>query len=81
VDAQIQRDSTQAGVVGAVAGDGHRAVHGHLVLFAVLCYVERVWRELKRERETLGFSYNGSQTRGFRLEEKHSGGMLTFSPA
>lgn len=34
-------------VVGGEAGDGHRAVDGHLVLLRVLRYVERVRRELR----------------------------------
>ena len=38
-------------VFGAVAGDGHRAVDGHLMLFTVLCDVERVWRKLKRKKK------------------------------
>lgn len=50
VDAQSQRDSTLVAVVGVVAGDGHRAVDGHLVLLTVLGYVERVWRKLKKKR-------------------------------
>lgn len=50
MDAQSQRDSTLVAVVGVVAGDGHRAVDGHLVLLTVLGYVERVWRKLKKKR-------------------------------
>lgn len=42
VHTQSQRDSTLVTVVEAVAGDGHCAVDGHLVLLTVLCYVERV---------------------------------------
>lgn len=51
LDAQHQKDSTVASVAGAVAGDGHRAVHGHLVLFAVLGYVQRVGGELRRNNK------------------------------
>ena len=48
-DAESQRDPTEVVVVGGVAGDGHCAVDGHLVLLAVLCYAEQVRRKLERE--------------------------------
>lgn len=51
LDAQNQRNSTLVTVVEAVAGDGHRAVDGHLMLLTILCYVQRVWRKLKRKKE------------------------------
>ncbi|KAG7235394.1 hypothetical protein INR49_002705 [Caranx melampygus] len=47
VNAASQRDSTLVAAVGGEAGDGHRAVDGHLMLLCVLCYVERVRRELR----------------------------------
>lgn len=54
MDAESQRDSTLVTVVRGVAGDGHCAVDGHLVLLTVLCYVERVWRKLKRKKGAFG---------------------------
>lgn len=40
MDTQRQRDSTLVAEVGPEAGDGHCAVDGHLMFFAVLCYVK-----------------------------------------
>lgn len=40
MNSECQRDSAPVAVVEAVAGDGHRAVNGHLVLLTVLRYVE-----------------------------------------
>lgn len=59
MDVQRQRHSTLVTVVGAVAGDGHCAVDGQLMLFAILCYVERVWRKLKERGEKRAFGEFG----------------------
>lgn len=51
VDTEGQRDPTLLALAEAIAGDGHCAVDGHLVLPAVLSDVERVWRKLRRRKE------------------------------
>lgn len=72
VDTQSQRDSTLVTVVEAVAGDGHCTVDDHLVLLTVLCYVERVWRKLKRGKRGCGeFGWAGSNSSRFSLSEWH----------
>lgn len=49
MDSQSHGDSTPVADVRGEAGDGHGAVDAHLVLLAVLGYVENIWRELRQE--------------------------------
>ena len=50
MDTQRQRDSALMAEVGVEAGDGHRAVDRHLMLFAVFCYLEGIWRKLRTKK-------------------------------
>lgn len=74
VDAESQRDSTLVTVVRGVAGDGHCAVDGHLVLLTVLCYVERVWRKLKRKKGA--FAFQMCQCNQEEMKTEESLGMI-----